>query len=121
MFRAENEIIASSSHKHSCRLAEQNEGKAVAVLKLEAKVSALSTVDSTSFSCATRFAPYLFPAAEEEFVWINAVRDGAADEREPVKDDWWFQRVLEEELLEDIKDDCENQEPSDSSCYNGDA
>lgn len=44
----------------------------------------------------------LLPTAEEELVRINAVCDGASDERHPVKDDWRFILVLEDYLREDI-------------------
>ena len=45
---------------------------------------------------------YLLPTPEKEFIWINAVRDGATDDRKPVEDDGRLVRPREEELPEHV-------------------
>jgi len=58
---------------------------------------------------------YLFPAAKEELVRINAVGDGTADDRDPVKHHWRLSRVLQDQLLQDIDNHGENEGADESS------
>lgn len=51
---------------------------------------------------------YLFPTAEKEAIRINAVSDGTPDERHPVKHDWWLIRGFEQQLVEDVQNDCQD-------------
>lgn len=48
---------------------------------------------------------HLFAGTEEELVRVNTITDGAADEGEPVEDDWGLVGVLEEQLAQDIDHD----------------
>ena len=57
---------------------------------------------------------YLLSAAEKEFVWINAIQNGATNKRDPVEDKRRFIRVLEEELAEDVQDDSKDNEGDDA-------
>lgn len=47
----------------------------------------------------------LLPTAEEEFIRVNAIADGAANEGDPVKDDWRLILVLEKHLRQDVDED----------------
>lgn len=50
----------------------------------------------------------LVPAIEEELVGVNAVRDGATNERHPMEDQRRLCWVSEEQLLEDVQQHSEN-------------
>ncbi len=61
-------------------------------------------------SCAAR--PFggpdpanLFPTTEEEFIGIDAVGNGAPDERYPVEHNWRFLGISNEQLAQDVEDD----------------
>ena len=47
---------------------------------------------------------YLLTTSEEEFIRIDAIFDGASDERDPVEDQWRLICVLEQQLAQDIQD-----------------
>lgn len=59
---------------------------------------------------AIRHATYLLLLGEEELVRVHAICDSAADDREQVENDRWLIGVLEQQLLENIEDDCEYEE-----------
>lgn len=48
---------------------------------------------------------HLFAGIEEELVRVDTVTDGAANEGEPVEDDWGLVGVLEEQLAQHIDHD----------------
>ena len=52
----------------------------------------------------------LFATPKEKLVRINAVSDGAPDERHPVENNGRFLWVAEKQLVEDVEDDCEDEE-----------
>lgn len=60
---------------------------------------------------------YLFASTEEEFVRVDTITDGAANEGEPVEDDWGLVGVLEEQLAQHINHDGQGKE---RQCANGD-
>lgn len=60
-------------------------------------------------------------AAKEKVIRINAVGNGAANVRYPVKHQWRLMWVLENELAEDIDYNGENNEgdePTPNACAN---
>lgn len=65
---------------------------------------------SAHFHLAIRHATYLLLLGKEELVRVHAIRDSAADDREQVENDRWLIGVLEQQLLENIEDDCEDKE-----------
>lgn len=97
----EDQIVALRTQTHRGLLAQQDEGKHIAVL--------LAT-------------------GEEELVRVDAVGNGAADEREQVEDEWWLSRIADEELAEDVeKDDAsyhrrgEEENAGPGGCDSGEA
>ena len=58
---------------------------------------------------------YLPPTAEEEFVRINPVGNGAANEWHPVEDNWGFIAVFEKQLAKHVEDDDNNKEREKAS------
>ena len=57
---------------------------------------------------ATWNSSYLFPAGEKELIRIHSITDGTAHERDPVKHHWRLILVVEEDLADDIHQDCNN-------------
>lgn len=58
---------------------------------------------------------YLFPAGEKEIVRVNSVGHRATDQRKPVEDDGRFIGVLEQELAQNVEENCEDDESGPSS------
>ena len=50
---------------------------------------------------------HLFPTAEEESIRVNAVDNGTPKERNPMEHNGRLVRILEQKLIEDVKDDRE--------------
>lgn len=57
---------------------------------------------------------YLLLLGEEEPVWVDTIRDSAAENGEVVEHNGWLIRVLEEELVQDIENDCEDEKGGES-------
>ena len=86
VFAVQDELIAISSQVDGRLLSQQNERETIAIFRL---------------------------AVEEELVRIDTVGDGAADDREQVEHDRRLVLLLEEQLLQDVKDDGEDEEPDE--------
>jgi hypothetical protein len=59
---------------------------------------------------------YLLAAGKEEFIWVNAVGDSAANEGHPVEDYRRLCRVLEKKLPQYIDHDGKKYEGCDAGC-----
>ncbi len=57
---------------------------------------------------------HLFTAGEEKLEGINAISNSTAEEWYQMEDDWWFVRILKEQLIEDVYQDGEGCE--DGQC-----
>lgn len=53
---------------------------------------------------------YLFPAGEKEFVGVDSVGNGAANEGDPMEHERWFIRVFEDELAKHVENDSQHRE-----------
>jgi len=54
--------------------------------------------------------PYLLTTGKEELVWVNAVWNGAANDRNPVEYERRFIWILEEKLFQYIDEDGDDDE-----------
>jgi hypothetical protein len=61
---------------------------------------------------------YLFTTGEEELIRIHAIRNSASNEGKPVKHNWRFIAIVEEQLVEHIQNDGNKDDPN---CIAGDA
>lgn len=104
----EDEVVALGVEADRHLAAKEDEREDIAVLYASQRIAFI----------ATRHATYLLLLGEEELVGVDAVCDGAADDREPVKDKWWLVRVLEEQLLEHVEDDGQDEEGCETGSYN---
>jgi hypothetical protein len=87
----QNEIVAFRAQAYRCLLSKQYECEDIAIL---------------------------LAASEEELERVNAVCDGAANERHPVKDERWFVWISIAELSKNIYEDREGDEcPKTQSNY----
>ena len=94
----EYKFVTPGAEENSRLLSEKNEGETVAVL--EPMGQRWETTGLRSWAIW-----YLCLAALKEVERVNAVRDSAADEREPVEDNWRLGAVLDQQLLENVEDD----------------
>lgn len=101
----ENELIALRTEINSGLLPKQDKSKDIAIL---------FTV-SLTFPQAQTSLTNLFPALKEERIWVNAIRDRAANNRKPVEDDWRLVRVLEEELFQDVQNNDQDEEGGETA------
>jgi hypothetical protein len=91
----QDEFVASGADASSCFPAEEDEGIAVAELKA-------MLARATQGNLRQTIAAYLLAVFLEEIDWVDSVRDGAADPREPVKYHGRLVQVLEQQLLRDV-------------------
>ena len=94
MLAVQDEVVSLDTKAHCGPLAQEYEGEYISILR-----SIVSNPRLVQVSRVTN----LVPAIEEELVGINAVRDGATNERHPMEDQRRLCRVSEEQLLEDVQ------------------
>ena len=100
VFSIQDKIISLHTQADCGLLSQQNECENVAILEDESAPPGMYFF----------VVPNLLSACEEEFVWVDTVRDGTTDKWDPVEDDRRRLWVSEEQLAQHIEHNGENDE-----------
>ena len=99
MLAVQDEVVSLDTKAHCGPLPQEYKSEYISILR--------SMVSNTRLVRASP-ATNLVPAIEEELVGVNAVGDGATNERHPMEDQRRLCWISEEQLLKDVQQHNEN-------------